>query len=101
MVWLIDPSEPIEPISAAYVLPPSAFVPIKICGPQVVEVSLPPSVQPLKLSVPKLPLELVGGTTIKQSSALEAVIRSVLESGKTVTFAVKRSTALAEAGAES
>lgn len=31
------------------------------------------------------------GTTIPQSSVLEEVIRSVLESGKTVTFAVKRS----------
>src|SRR5262245_59276638 len=31
------------------------------------------------------------GTTIPQSVVLEQVIRSVLESGKTVTFAVKRS----------
>jgi hypothetical protein len=30
------------------------------------------------------------GTTISQSASLEAVIRSVLESGRTVTFAVKR-----------
>jgi hypothetical protein len=30
------------------------------------------------------------GTTIGQSAALEGVIRSILESGKTVTFAVKR-----------
>lgn len=30
------------------------------------------------------------GTTITQSASLEAVIRSVVESGKTVTFAVKR-----------
>lgn len=39
------------------------------------------------------------GTTIGQSAALEGVIRSVLESGKTVTFAVKRKVALAEAEA--
>ncbi|MER8646706.1 hypothetical protein [Mesorhizobium sp. M1252] len=31
------------------------------------------------------------GTTITQSAALEAMIRSVIESGRTVTFAVKRS----------
>ena len=31
------------------------------------------------------------GTTITQSQSLEAVIRAVLESGRTVTFAVKRS----------
>lgn len=31
------------------------------------------------------------GTTITQSASLEAMIRSVLESGRTVTFAVKRS----------
>lgn len=31
------------------------------------------------------------GTTITQSASLDAVIRSVLESGRTVTFAVKRS----------
>jgi hypothetical protein len=31
------------------------------------------------------------GTTIAQSASLEALIRSVLESGRTVTFAVKRS----------
>jgi hypothetical protein len=30
------------------------------------------------------------GTTITQSASLETVIRSVLESGRTVTFAVKR-----------
>ena len=30
------------------------------------------------------------GTTITQSASLDAVIRSVLESGRTVTFAVKR-----------
>jgi hypothetical protein len=30
------------------------------------------------------------GTTIAQSASLEALIRSVLESGRTVTFAVKR-----------
>ncbi|NEW98073.1 hypothetical protein [Rhodopseudomonas sp. BR0G17] len=32
------------------------------------------------------------GTTITQSASLETMIRSVLESGRTVTFAVKRST---------
>ena len=37
------------------------------------------------------------GTTIGQSAALEGVIRSVLEIGKTVTFAVKRKVTLAEA----
>src|SRR5262249_39643508 len=37
------------------------------------------------------------GTTIGQSAALEGVIRAVLESGKTVTFAVKRKVAVADA----
>ena len=40
------------------------------------------------------------GTTIGQSAALEGVIRSVLESGKTVTFAVTRRAVEAEAEAE-
>lgn len=39
------------------------------------------------------------GTTIGQSAALEGVIRSVLESRKTVTLAIKRKVALAEADA--
>ena len=34
MVWLKVPSEPTEPMPAAYVLPPSAFVSIKISGPK-------------------------------------------------------------------
>ena len=37
------------------------------------------------------------GTTMGQSAALEGVIRAVLESGKTVTFAVKRKVAVADA----
>ena len=37
------------------------------------------------------------GTTIGQSVALESVIRAVLESGKTVTFAIKRKVAVEEA----
>ncbi|MCS3497476.1 hypothetical protein M2189_003565 [Bradyrhizobium japonicum] len=37
------------------------------------------------------------GTTIGQSAALEGVIRSILQSGKTVTFAVKRKVTGAEA----
>ena len=56
MVWLKVPSEPTEPIPAAYVQPPSASVSIKISGPKNVEVQLPPSVQLLKLPVAKFPL---------------------------------------------
>jgi hypothetical protein len=37
------------------------------------------------------------GTTIGQSAALEGVIRAVLETGKTVTFAVKRKAPVEEA----
>ena len=56
MVWLKVPSAPIEPILAAYVLPPCPFVSMSICRPTGVRPELPPTVQLLKVPVSKLPL---------------------------------------------